>query len=388
MTSVHEPDSASNDLSLEEMEELLREKRRHLTERKVRSFDDTERLYTGGHTRGELDDPLIVEPLPSPEHWRGFLGREREFLTLEVTPIGVSATGTATLAGRTVSLRGDGASATLTQRQGWDIVQATLPTDATHADQRALRDRVLLAVELAALLVFVLILGNSYLRLKDLNREVRDAQSSDQRGGGRGGLTRALRSVEATGGDDQGGPPSMTLADPAFAPKATPVTVLPGGHLPPGAGSVPPHLSGLVRSSVPLNRPPTPGPDAPRRLVIPSLRVDGPVVAGDSPEALKKGIGHRSGSVNPGEPGNMVVSAHNDIYGELFRDLAKLEPGDEVLVYTDEVAFRYVVNRVEIVAPTKVDVMDPTDHAVLTMITCYPYLLDTHRVVAVADLAS
>jgi sortase (surface protein transpeptidase) len=31
--------------------------------------------------------------------------------------------------------------------------------------------------------------------------------------------------------------------------------------------------------------------------------------------------------------------------------------------------------------------MDPTDYPALTMITCYPYLLDTHRVVVTADLA-
>ena len=83
----------------------------------------------------------------------------------------------------------------------------------------------------------------------------------------------------------------------------------------------------------------------------------------------------------------MVVSAHNDAYGEIFRDLDKLEPGDEVLVYTEEGAYRYIVNRVEIVSPDRVEFMDPTDHPVLTMITCYPYLLDTHRVVVIADLA-
>ncbi len=74
-------------------------------------------------------------------------------------------------------------------------------------------------------------------------------------------------------------------------------------------------------------------------------------------------------------------------YGEIFRDLPKLEPGDEVRIYTDDATFRYIVNTVEIVEPTRVEVMDPTDYPILTMITCYPYLLDTHRVVVVADLA-
>ena len=99
------------------------------------------------------------------------------------------------------------------------------------------------------------------------------------------------------------------------------------------------------------------------------------------------GVGQHLGSADPGQPGNMVLSAHNDIYGQIFRDLDKLAAGDEVLVHTDAGAYRYVVHTVKIVEPTRVDVMEPTEHAALTMITCYPYLLDTHRVVVVADLA-
>jgi sortase A len=121
--------------------------------------------------------------------------------------------------------------------------------------------------------------------------------------------------------------------------------------------------------------------------MIPAIEVDAPVVEGDTWEDLKKGVGHRIGTALPGETGNMVVSAHNDTYGEIFRDLLDLGAGDEVLVYTDEGAYRYIVNRVDIVLPTQVEVMAPTDYAALTMITCYPYLLDTHRIVVVADLA-
>jgi len=83
----------------------------------------------------------------------------------------------------------------------------------------------------------------------------------------------------------------------------------------------------------------------------------------------------------------MVVSAHNDIHGEIFRHLVKLEAGDEVLIHTNRGTFRYVVSKVEIVLPTNVEVLEPTDCPVLTMITCYPYLVDTHRIVVRAELA-
>jgi sortase A len=131
---------------------------------------------------------------------------------------------------------------------------------------------------------------------------------------------------------------------------------------------------------------PTLGPQTALRIVIARIGVDAPIVAGDSPAELKMGVGQRLGSANPGEPSNLVLSAHNDIYGELFRDLDKLAPGDQVLIHTADGAYRYVVHTVDIVAPTAVEVLEPTDHAVLTLITCYPYLLDTQRVVVVADL--
>ena len=99
---------------------------------------------------------------------------------------------------------------------------------------------------------------------------------------------------------------------------------------------------------------------------------------------LKKGIGHHG--ANPGETWNVVLSAHNDVHGEIFRHLNKLEPGDEVFAAWDGVIYRYVVTQIGIVLPTQVEFMDPTDYPALTMITCYPYLIDTHRVVVVAEL--
>ena len=352
MSSSQDQDHFPGGLSLEEVEALLLSKRQVQTERKVRIFAETERTQQDRRVPSPLDDQF-AEPVCSPESWRGRDGQGRAFRSLELTSIGVSASSGAALG------RVGGIGAPAQRGDGWDRVEATMPIGGVSPPEHTLRDRLLLAAELLALTAFVLILGSSYLRLRDLNREVRDAQTGALSTDSEMVLLPSLASVDAADGEGQAGSSETVLDMPDS--ESTTVAVLPGGHMPPRAGSVPPHLSGLVRSSVSLSRPPTPGPNAPRRLVIPSLGVDGPVVTGDSPEDLKKGIGHRLGSANPGEPSNMVVSAHNDIYGELFRDLAKLEPGDEVLVYTDKVAFRYVVNRVEIVAPTKVEVMGPTD---------------------------
>ena len=131
---------------------------------------------------------------------------------------------------------------------------------------------------------------------------------------------------------------------------------------------------------------PTPGPRSPTRLVIPSINVDVPVVEGDSWEQLKKGAGHHIGSANPGERGNCFISGHNDIYGEIFRDLDKVKVGDEIIVYAGEQPYYYIVRATRIVEPDDVSVMYPTSTPVLTLLTCYPYMVDSHRLVVIAEL--
>lgn len=163
--------------------------------------------------------------------------------------------------------------------------------------------------------------------------------------------------------------------------------LLPDAHDAPGDSSIPPNLRSLVKPmpAMPL---PTAAPGRPSRLRIPKIGLEAPVVEGDGPEELKMGIGHHVGTANPGQRGNMVLSGHNDIYGELFRDLDKLDVGDEVTVYSGSEAFRYVVQQKTIVAPDDLSPLRPSDVPLVTLISCYPYLVDTHRIVIVAQLAN
>jgi sortase A len=150
---------------------------------------------------------------------------------------------------------------------------------------------------------------------------------------------------------------------------------------------VPTHLRDLVEGQAPpVVSIPTPGPQAPTRIVIPAINVDALVVEGDTWEQLKLGVGHHLGSADPGERGNMVLSAHDDIYGEIFRRLPDLELGDEVIVYAGEQPYRYVVKAKQIVEPTDVHVLASVTRPVATLISCYPYMVDTHRIVVVAEL--
>jgi hypothetical protein len=72
--------------------------------------------------------------------------------------------------------------------------------------------------------------------------------------------------------------------------------------------------------------------------------------------------------------------------GEIFRDLDQLKPGDQVILYTTQQQYVYVITGSQIVPPTQVEVMNPTSDATVTLITCYPYLVDTKRIVVFAKL--
>src|SRR5512136_516128 len=183
----------------------------------------------------------------------------------------------------------------------------------------------------------------------------------------------------------------------APTPAPTPLInaiVLPSGHRPPiapgGAApnldEIPEHLRAYAQSVTPQPIP-TPGPGQPTRIQIPAINVDAQIVAGDSWDQLKKGVGHHIGSANPGERGNLVLSAHNDVFGEIFRHLDQLRPGDEIVVYSGSQRYRYTVSERRLVAPTQVDVMAPTNEPAVTLISCFPYLIDNQRIVVFGQLS-
>jgi len=236
---------------------------------------------------------------------------------------------------------------------------------------KKMTDGLLLGLEVTAVIGLVIVLVISYFNLRELNDEVSEAQQN------------AVVTPEVG--------PTPTVKPPIA------LSQLPGGHSPPtspggAVPDVPPHLQQWVQpttvsaSSVSIEMDEQRG-NAPSRIVIPKLKVDAPIVGDITWEALKKGVGHLPGSAFPGERGNLYLAAHNDIYGEIFRHLDELEPGDEYFIYGGEQKFRYVVKEKRIIDPTDVEVMWPTTEPVATLQTCYPYLIDTHRLVVIGELA-
>jgi sortase A len=58
------------------------------------------------------------------------------------------------------------------------------------------------------------------------------------------------------------------------------------------------------------------------------------------------------------------------------------------MLSTSQHTYTYVVTGSKIVEPTQVEVMDATSRPTLTLISCYPYLVDDQRIVVTARLQS
>lgn len=110
------------------------------------------------------------------------------------------------------------------------------------------------------------------------------------------------------------------------------------------------------------------------------------VVEGVSTQNLKNGAGHMPNTALPGQPGNAVISGHRTTYGEPFRDLDALDPGDRIEVDTALGTHIYVVRETLVVAPTDIWVADPREGAWLTLTTCHPELSARQRLVVFAEL--
>ena len=108
-------------------------------------------------------------------------------------------------------------------------------------------------------------------------------------------------------------------------------------------------------------------------MVIPKINVTAAVAEGSDMDTLKSAVGHFEGTALPGEKGNFAVAGHrNYTYSEYFKRADELENGDEIIVRNKKGEFKYKVTGKKIVEPEDVEVLDPTEDATLTIVTCTP----------------
>jgi sortase A len=147
---------------------------------------------------------------------------------------------------------------------------------------------------------------------------------------------------------------------------------------------------------VPL-KPPVAAALPARRLVIPTIAVDTKVIQLGTKldkygkiawETAPFAAGQHKGMAGPGQNGNMIISGHisSPNEGAVFNSLPKLKVGEGVIVATDERQYLYRVTETKVVTPDQVDVLDQTPDPTLTLITCYPDKIYSHRLVVTATL--
>jgi LPXTG-site transpeptidase (sortase) family protein len=208
-------------------------------------------------------------------------------------------------------------------------------------------------------------------------------------------------------------PPSESI-EPAAADAAAVAVVSPvveTGELTPRATALPVSEGTpvpLVREQPTSTATPAPTPTAMpfapiTHIVLPRIKLEADVVPANLIEA-DGGLtwevpafkaGHAEGTAGAGEIGNAVLLGHvtSRRSGDVFLRLDQVKLGDTVAVFSDATRFDYKVVEIRSVTRTEVGVLDPTDTASVSMITCTgawnPLIWDyMERLVVRAELVS
>jgi sortase A len=119
-----------------------------------------------------------------------------------------------------------------------------------------------------------------------------------------------------------------------------------------------------------------------------------PVVQGVSLPDLSRGVGHYPSTALPGQVGNFAVAGHRATNGEPFAHLDLVKRGDSLVVETRTSWFTYLVDKVQIVQPTDVWVLEPVPgkpdqeptRQLITLTTCNPRWASTQRLIVFGHL--
>jgi len=106
------------------------------------------------------------------------------------------------------------------------------------------------------------------------------------------------------------------------------------------------------------------------RIEIGAIGLEVMILEGTDEETLRRAVGHISGTSLPGQAGNVAIAGHRDTF---FRPLRNIRKDDEITLTTLNGSYRYRVDSIRVVEPEDIEVLDDSDDAVLTLVTCYPF---------------
>lgn len=150
----------------------------------------------------------------------------------------------------------------------------------------------------------------------------------------------------------------------------------------------------LTKQSEP---PPTPAipPEQDNRLTVPKLNIDVPVVwdvqFDQIVPKLADGAVHYGGTALPGQNGNVFITGHSSNFwwdkgkfNTIFATLDQLEEGDEIGLTYQGKRYKYIIEKEFVVDPSKIEVLNPTDHSIISLMTCTPVGTTINRLIVQA----
>lgn len=122
-------------------------------------------------------------------------------------------------------------------------------------------------------------------------------------------------------------------------------------------------------------------------LQIPKINLKVAIAEGVTRDALRYSVGHFEETALPGDYGNSSIIGHrNYVWGEYFNRLDELEIGDKIKIERADKTYTYYVTEKFVVEPEETWVLDQGDEYTLTLITCTPIRIATHRLIIKAIL--
>ena len=118
---------------------------------------------------------------------------------------------------------------------------------------------------------------------------------------------------------------------------------------------------------------------------IPKINVRLPIYHGSSEETLAKGVGHIESTSLPvgGSTSHAVLTGHRGLpNAKLFTDLNLLKRGDHFYISFLNQTIAYKVDQIKTILPSELkDLIIVPDKDYITLVTCTPYGINTHRLI-------
>ena len=129
--------------------------------------------------------------------------------------------------------------------------------------------------------------------------------------------------------------------------------------------------------------------DVMARVRVPSVGIDLPVRHGTSEASIRNGAGHLYGTSLPvgGIGTHSVLTSHTGMSdATLFDHLIDVDEGDLIVIDVYGETLAYTVDQIKVVLPEEIgDLVPVAGHDYITLFTCTPYAVNSHRLLVRAE---